>query len=163
MPNPTISAQRRRVLFAAAICLFAASCIEAGPPPQCDALAYKALSGQEISTIEIHDGNRDRRSPEPRVILRDPDQIAALQAFLLERVDGWFIAAGETYDPDSRKANSVITAVFKSDDTAVAQFGYSPAFLETPGCDHQVIFILTPADNELILDLLGEALPRAAD
>ncbi len=161
MRNPTISAKRRSGFFAAALCLLAASCIEAGPPPQCHALAFKALSGQPVSAIEIYDGNRNRRSPGPRLTLRDPAQIAALQAFLLERVDGWFIAAGETYDPDSRKANAMITAVFKSGDTAIAQFGYSPTFLETPGCDHEVILILTPADNAEIVELLGEALPPA--
>ncbi|MBA4339898.1 MAG: hypothetical protein C0421_13780 [Hyphomonas sp.] len=161
MPNPTISAKSRHGFLAAALCLLAAGCIEAGPPPQCDALGYKALYGQPISTIEIYDGNRDRRAPEPRLTLRDPSQIAALQAFLLERVDGWFIAAGETYDPDSREANAIITAVFKKGDTAIAQFGYSPASLETPGCDVEVILILSPADNDRIVELLGEAIPSA--
>lgn len=161
MPNPAISSKSRYGFLAAALCLLAAGCIEAGPPPQCDALGYKALYGQPISTIEIYDGNRDRRAPEPRATIRDPAQISALQTFLLERVDGWFIAAGETYDPNSRKANAEITAVFKDGDTAIAQFGYSPAFLETPGCDFEAILILTPADNELILDLLGDALPPA--
>jgi hypothetical protein len=158
MPNPTISAKSRHSLIAA-LCLCAAGCIDAGPPPQCDALDFKALSGEPISTIEIYDGNRDRRSPEPRLTLRDPAQIAALQAFLLERVDGWFIAAGETYDPKSRKATSVITAVFKSGDTAIARFGYSPALLETPGCEVEVILVLSPADSEKVSELLSEALP----
>lgn len=158
MPNPTISEKSRHGLIAA-LCLCAAGCTEAGPPPQCDALDFKALSGEPISTIEIYDGNRDRRSPEPRLTLRDPAQIAALQAFLLERVDGWFIAAGETHDPNSRKATSVITAVFKSGDTAIARFGYSPALLETPGCEVEVILVLSPADNEKVFELLSEALP----
>jgi hypothetical protein len=158
MPNPTISAKSRHSLIAA-LCLCAAGCIEAGPPPQCDALDFKALSGEPISTIEIYDGNRDRRSPEPRLTLRDPAQIAALQAFLLERVDGWFIAAGETYDPKSRKATSVITAVFKSGDTAIARFGYSPALLETPGCEVEVVLVLSPAESEKVSDLLSEAYP----
>ncbi len=161
MPRPMLTAKSHRALLAAAFCLITASCIEAGPPPQCDALTFKALSGQPVSAIEIYDGNRDRRAPEPRVTLRDPAQIAALRAFLLERVDGWFIAAGETYDPDTRKANAEITAVFKSGDTAIAEFGYSRAFLETPGCDHEVILILTPADNAKIVELLAEALPIA--
>lgn len=70
-----------------------------------------------------------------------------------------FIAAGETYDPNSRKASSVLTAVFKSGDTAIAQFGYSPALLETPGCDVEVILVLSPADNVKVFELLSEALP----
>jgi hypothetical protein len=155
-------AKLRRVFLAAALALLATGCIKAGPLPQCDALGFKALSGKQISEIEIYDGNRDRMAPEPRVTIRDPARIAALQSFLLGHEDGWFIAAGETYEPNSRKANSVITAVFKSGDEAVARFGYSPAFLETPGCDIEVILILSPADNERILDLLGDVLPTAA-
>jgi hypothetical protein len=159
MTDPAISAKSRRGFLAAALCLLAAGCIEAGQVPQCDALDFKALSGEPVSAVEIYDGNRDRRSAEPRLTLRDPARIAALQAFLLERVDGWFIAAGETHDPNSRKASSVITAVFKSGDTAIAQFGYTPALLETPGCDVEVILVLSPADNEKVFELLSEALP----
>jgi hypothetical protein len=53
----------------------------------------------------------------------------------------------------------VLTAVFKSGDTAIAQFGYSPALLETPGCDVEVILVLSPADNVKVFELLSEALP----
>lgn len=123
MTDPAIPAKSPRGFLAAALCLLTAGCTEAGPPPQCDALDFRALSGEPLSAVEIHDGNRDRGSPEPHLTLSDPARIAALQAFLLERVDGWFIAAGETHDPNSRKASSVITAVFKSGDTAIAQFG----------------------------------------
>lgn len=151
-------AKLRRVLLAASLALLATGCIKAGPLPQCDALGFNALHGQQISEIEIYDGNRDRIAPEPRVTIRDPARIAALQSFLLEHQDGWFIAAGETHDPNSRKANSVITAVFKSGDEAVARFGYGPALLETPGCDLEVILILSPADNEKILDLIEDVL-----
>jgi len=162
MPKSATPAKRWRGFLAATISLFAAGCIKAGPPSQCDALEYTALSGQQISAIEIYDGNSERRSPEPRVTLRDPAQISALQSFLLARTDGWFIPAGETHDPQTRKPSSVITAVFKDGDAAIAQFGYSPAVLETSGCDFEVILILSPADNERTVELLGEALPPAA-
>lgn len=146
--------------LAAAFTLLASGCIKAGPVPQCDELGFKALSGKQIDEIEIYDGNRDRIAPDPRVTIRDPARIAALQSFLLGHDDGWFVAAGETHDPNSRKANSIVTAVFKSGDEAIARFGYSPAFLETPGCDYEVILILSPADNAKILDLLEDVLPQ---
>ena len=116
-------------------------------------LAIARAEGCECHALSIDYGQRHGAE------LAAAARIAALQAFLLERVDGWFIAAGETYDPNSRKASSVITAVFKSGDTAIAQFGYSPATLETPGCDVEVILVLSPADNEKVFELLSEALP----
>lgn len=162
MQSTWTPAKLKRLLLTAALALLANGCIKAGPSLQCEALDFKVLSGKQISEIDIYDGNRDRMAPQPRVTIHDPARIAALQSFLLGHEDGWFVAAGETYDPNSRKANSVITAVFKSGDETVARFGYSPAFLETPGCDFEVILILSPADNERILDLLGDVLPPAA-
>jgi hypothetical protein len=116
-------------------------------------LAIARAEGCECHALSIDYGQRHGAE------LAAAARIAALQAFLLERVDGWFIAAGETYDPKSRKATSVITAVFKSGDTAIARFGYSPALLETPGCEVEVILVLSPAESEKVSELLSEAYP----
>jgi hypothetical protein len=80
---------------------------------RCDAPDYQAALVGSIDEVQIWAGNQAGLAPEPLLISVDQEKIATIAEFFLDRSDHWYIAAGETYDPASRRRGSEFTLRFK--------------------------------------------------
>ncbi len=150
------------------VCVACAGCNPTAQIPYCENLGFLQLRTANANTLSVFEGHYRARSPKPVRTITDAATIAGVQQFLLERTDGWFIAAGETYDPNSREPTSehlVILAQASSNTVAyLGRLGVAPGNLETPGCGYEVVRPLSPGDYADLMRLLfGKDWDRSRD
>ena len=120
---------------------------------RCEAPDYLAALAGSIDEIEIWAGNRGGFAPSALLVSQDQGKITALAAFFLERREDWYIAAGETYDPSSRRSGSEFTIRFMSRGEERAYIGWGYSYLETSGCGFEVVRPLSPPDRPQLYHL----------
>lgn len=114
-----------------------------------------------VDRIEVWEGNRHGFAREPRDVFTETAAVQALLGFVLERDDAWFIAAGETYDPATRRSGAAHTLKFMRGTQEVAYVATNQTYLETPGCGYEVSRVLNVADQQAWHALVfGRASPR---
>lgn len=148
----------RRLLFPAATLPMMGGCDYVARPAidasRCEAPDYTVALAGSIDEIQIWAGNQDGFAPTPLLVSQDHDKIAATAAFFLDRSDQWYIAAGETYDPASRRSGSEFTIKFLRDGEERAYIGWGHSYLETAGCGFEVVRPLSPPDRPELFHLV---------
>jgi hypothetical protein len=154
----------RRLLFSATTLLMMGGCdYVAGPAidaSRCEAPDYQVALAGGIDEMQVWAGNQDGFAPTPLLVSQDPDRIAATAAFFLDRSDQWYIAAGETYDPASRRSGSEFTIKFLREGKERAYIGWGHSYLETAGCGFEVVRPLSPPDRPELFHLVFDAPQR---
>lgn len=152
-----------RSFFLAAAVFAMLGCERAGGPAvdasRCAAPDYVTALVETIDEVQVFAGNQDGLAPSPLVINRNPEDIQAIASFFLERADLWYVAAGETYDPATRRSGAEFTIRFLSAGVEQTYVGWGMTYLETPGCGFEVVRPLSPPDRPELLHLLFGA-PR---
>lgn len=123
-------------------------------PSRCESLDFRSALAGDIDEIQVWAGNQAGFAPQPLLTHTDREKIASITGFFLERSDLWYIAAGETYDPASRRSGSEFTIRFFSGGSQRAYIGWGHTYLETPGCGFEVVRPLSPPDRPELMHLI---------
>jgi hypothetical protein len=140
-----------RALLASLSLLMTAACDGTFQPlvdaSRCEEPDYQAALPGNIDEVQIWAGNQTALAPEPLLVSVDQEKIASIAEFFLDRRDHWYIAAGETYDPATRRSGSEFTLRFMSAGREQAYIGWGYAYLESHGCGFEVVRPLSPPDR----------------
>lgn len=121
---------------------------------RCEAPDFAGALVGDIDEIQVWAGNQGGFAPEPLLISREREKIGSIAEFFLDRSDHWYVAAGETYDPASRRSGSEFTIRFMSAGRERAYVGWGYTYLETPGCGFEVVRPLSPPDRPGLMHLV---------
>jgi hypothetical protein len=150
----------RFLALAAALVVIGGCDPVAGPvvdTSRCETPDYPAALAGGIDEIQIWAGNQDGLAPMPLLVSQDQDKIASIAAFFLARTDYWYVGAGETYDPASRRSGSEFTIRFLSQGEERSYIGWGYTYLETAGCGFEVVRTLSPPDRPELFHLVFES------
>ncbi|MGI9385863.1 MAG: hypothetical protein ACR2OX_00390 [Methyloligellaceae bacterium] len=149
---------RLRSVLVGLICLFVAACddlVAVGlQASKCEVLAYPAVLSAGVDEFKVWAGNREGFAAAPLLTSTGPDHVKRVANFFLKRRDGWYMGAGETYNPASRRAMSEFTIEFLRDGKRVVYIGWGYNYLETPGCGFEAVRVLPVADRPVLFHAL---------
>jgi hypothetical protein len=124
---------------------------------RCETPDYLAALAGNIDEVQVWAGNQDGFAPAPLLVSQDPEKITLIAAFFRDRGDHWYVAAGETYDPASRRSGSEFTIRFLSEGEERSYIGWGYSYLETAGCGFEVVRPLSPPDRPELFHLVFES------